>query len=76
MIRVNADRIPIGDFAKKYGLFPFVNHHGLRYYSNFSKGNGLIAAIPNGEVAEAPEGTIDLLFDMIKNGDVVKEEDK
>ena len=53
MIRVNADRIPIGDFAKKYGLFPFVNHHGLHYYSNSPKGNGLIVAIPDGEVIEA-----------------------
>ena len=73
MIRVNTDRIPIGDFAKKYGLFPFVNHHGLHYYSNSPKGNGLIVAIPDGEVIEAPEGTVDLLFDMNKNDDVIKE---
>lgn len=57
MLKVNTQKISVSGFAKKYGLFPFVNHHGLRYYSNFSKGNGLIAAIPNGEVAEGLFGT-------------------
>lgn len=85
MLKVNTDRIGIDECAKKYGI-PLrsfgerVSHYcysSMRCTLDIGR-TGLVTIMTwneNGEFygIEVEDGCMNLLFDMIKNGDVIKE---
>ena len=79
MLKVNTQKISVLEFAKKYGL--------KRENLGASKAvlslcDGVIAHFSiydDGKVRDLPfsnDSFADILFDMIKNGDIIKEEGK
>lgn len=82
MLKVNTEKIPIDDFGKKYGLIYSgeTSCQGKAYRNDF---NPLIyffekekSHISYADNYGDDDKFFDLLFDMIKNGDVIKEEGK
>jgi hypothetical protein len=84
MLKVNTEKISVEEFAVKYHLFPITDKTG---YTTLTKGDGSIrverkqnlvfveAEVEYGDwKVTLDDETAGLLFDMIKNGDVIKEE--
>jgi hypothetical protein len=82
MLKVNTSKISVDNFIKKYNMRPRTMFAGCHPYK-WSVGSE-IHVYPNGEIMVSTEGAgdsvcptnLDILFDMIKNGDVIKEEEK
>lgn len=83
MLKVNTKKIPIEEFAVKYHIFPLTDKTG---YTTLTKGTGSIrverkqnlvlveAEVEYGDLkATLDDETVNVLFDMISNGDLVKE---
>jgi hypothetical protein len=80
MLRVNTAKITPGDFAKKWGLTPILRilyfYHTQIYMQD---GNIHICNDEDGEVSSmvmVDDEALDVLFDMIQSGDVIKEDRK
>jgi hypothetical protein len=88
MLKVNLKKISLEEFVVKYHLFPVISGGE---YTTLTKGNenGTIAVedeqyhvwitaeVDYGDCeATLDDDTLSLLFDMISNGDVIKEENK
>ena len=79
MLKVNTKKISIGEFAKKYNADSYdPRYKGMSFFG------GAILILPDGTVTlgialgiddqeKEKEAILDLLFDMIRNGDLVKE---
>lgn len=87
MLKVNTKKISVGAFAKKYGFKPACLEHSYESDRNgklkswrviiFDCGN--IAFFDGYHVSDWTGGggnLVDFFYDMITNGDVIKEEDK
>jgi hypothetical protein len=77
MLRVNTAKISAEEFAKKYGLDEYCELEG--YYSKFDHNLVVqpdssiwIFGIREMKTSQEPK-ELSLLFDMISNGDVIKE---
>lgn len=86
MLKVNTKKISVQDFIIKYHLFPVI---GGTWYTTLNKGSGTIKVradlrlvfvetdVDYGDSeATLDDDTLNNLFDMIQNGDVIKEEAK
>ena len=80
MLKVNTKQISIEDFAKKYGLDEYCELDN--YYSKFNHNFVVQPDLSiwvfgiNGMKTKQEPKELSLLFDMISNGDVIKEESK
>jgi hypothetical protein len=80
MLKVNTKKIPIEEFAKKYGLVCRQIVNGVDAYIasdmdehiEVSKKHKIITIWSENELA-IENGVLNVLFDMITNGDLVKE---
>ena len=83
MIKIDFAKISFDDFIRKYNMKPQIMFSGCRPYK-WSIGSEIHAYPNSGEISVSTEGAgesvyapeLEILFDMIENGDVIKEESK
>jgi len=79
MLRIKTEKIPIEEFAKKYNAYDYDPR-----YKGMSLFDGALLVLPDDTVTlgialgvddqeKIKEAIMDCLFDMIRNGDLVKE---
>lgn len=79
MLKVNTDKISVEEFIKKFDMAPLI-FCSICPPVKWSIGKQ-INVYPNGEITVSTEGAgesvqprnLDILFDMITNGDVIKD---
>lgn len=81
MLKVNTDKISVPDFADKYGLVCIQIVNGVYSYIASDMDEHIELSRKFGYISFWSEncsaienGVLNILFDMIKNGDVIKEE--